>query len=123
MGWDRSQVPDPQAESTFTDSKLRWAELDEPAHRELFELYRRLIAARRTHPALLDPAFPTSTDTRNDELLVVDRGGRSAVVVNFSHRRQTVDARGDIVVTTDPDATSDGSTLELAGQSAVVLVT
>ena len=123
MGWDRSQVPDPQAESTFTDSKLRWAELDEPSHRKLFELYRRLISARRTHPALRDPAFPTSTHMRNDELLVVDRGGRSAVVVNFSHDRQTVDARGEIVVTTVPDATSDGSTLELAGQSAVVLVT
>src|SRR5918994_7366430 len=30
MGWDRDQVPDPQAPSTFSDSKLDWAEPHQP---------------------------------------------------------------------------------------------
>ena len=123
MGWDRSLVPDPQAESTFLDSKLRWSELDDPAHRALFDLYRELIRARRAHAALTDPAFPTSA-VMNDGCLVVDRSGRAAVVVNFSDTARTVDTPGDIVVATDAEATtSDGLRVDLPPQSAAVLVT
>jgi malto-oligosyltrehalose trehalohydrolase len=46
---NRERIPDPQAESTFVSAKLHWNELDAPAHAAWFELYRRLLAARRTH--------------------------------------------------------------------------
>jgi maltooligosyltrehalose trehalohydrolase len=45
FGW-HSEVPDPQAATTFARSRLNWAEQTEPAHQELLSWYRRLIALR-----------------------------------------------------------------------------
>ncbi|WP_040162303.1 malto-oligosyltrehalose trehalohydrolase [Nigerium massiliense] len=50
-GWeviygDDLVVPDPQALSTFEDSKLDWAELDDPDHRAFLDFHRRLIELR-----------------------------------------------------------------------------
>lgn len=45
-------LPDPQDPHTFTRSRLSWAEATRPGHRELRELHRVLLEARRTHPAL-----------------------------------------------------------------------
>lgn len=47
----RETIPDPQAASTFADSKLRWAELDEPSHAGIHLLYQECLALRRSHPA------------------------------------------------------------------------
>lgn len=46
------KIPDPLAESSFESSKLSWQWTDDPARRELRELYRSLIALRRDEPAL-----------------------------------------------------------------------
>ncbi|MEO8744412.1 MAG: malto-oligosyltrehalose trehalohydrolase [Candidatus Dormiibacterota bacterium] len=47
FGWDPKHVPDPQDLATFERSKLNWRELDVPAHGEMLEWYRALIALRR----------------------------------------------------------------------------
>lgn len=41
-------IPDPQAEATFLQSKLRWDELSLPAHQQSLLLYRELLHLRRT---------------------------------------------------------------------------
>jgi maltooligosyltrehalose trehalohydrolase len=41
-------IPDPQAEATFLQSKLRWEELSEPDHQPSLTLYRELLHLRRT---------------------------------------------------------------------------
>lgn len=46
-------VPDPQAEQTFSNSKLRWEEASQPPHAPVRQMYRDLIAMRKTHPALV----------------------------------------------------------------------
>lgn len=46
------EVPDPQAEQTFLDSKLRWDERDQPEHATTLALYRELLRLRRAHPTL-----------------------------------------------------------------------
>lgn len=46
------EVPDPQAEATFANSKLKWAEIEQPPHAETLALYRDLISLRRTQSAL-----------------------------------------------------------------------
>lgn len=50
-GWEELygsglEVPDPQAESTFLDSKLAWSELADPEHAAVLDGYRSLIALR-----------------------------------------------------------------------------
>lgn len=44
-------IPDPQAETTFEDSKLRWEELHQPEHAKVLLLYREFLELRQTHPA------------------------------------------------------------------------
>lgn len=48
----RERIPDPQSESTFLNSRLRWEETSQGAHARSLALYRALIALRREHRAL-----------------------------------------------------------------------
>jgi maltooligosyltrehalose trehalohydrolase len=43
----RDRIPDPQALRTFADSKLNWAEVEQPSHREILALYRDFLRFRR----------------------------------------------------------------------------
>ncbi len=70
-GWDVEEVPDPQAESTFTDSKLDWSELDRPGSQRMLAFYRGLLALRRAEPGLRDGDLTA--------VRVVSGGGRSWV--------------------------------------------
>ncbi len=47
----REQIPDPQDPSTFQRSTLRWGERNEPPHAGVLQLYRELLALRRSEPA------------------------------------------------------------------------
>lgn len=49
---NQGEAPDPQAESTFVNSKLQWERLQEDDHQALFRYYQALIALRKSHPAL-----------------------------------------------------------------------
>ncbi|HSQ05380.1 MAG TPA: malto-oligosyltrehalose trehalohydrolase [Burkholderiales bacterium] len=44
-----SEIPDPNAETTFLHSKLDWACLQQPEHARWLALYRELLAVRREH--------------------------------------------------------------------------
>lgn len=46
-----ASIPDPQAASTFANSKLHWDELREPKHAQILLLYQEFLALRRTHAA------------------------------------------------------------------------
>ncbi|MFL5383379.1 MAG: malto-oligosyltrehalose trehalohydrolase [Longimicrobiaceae bacterium] len=48
----RERIPDPQAEETFTRSKLEWGERERMPHAGILALHRALLHLRRTHPAL-----------------------------------------------------------------------
>ncbi|HTE88546.1 MAG TPA: malto-oligosyltrehalose trehalohydrolase [Terriglobales bacterium] len=43
----RASIPDPNADTTFTSSKLDWNELDDPNHQSWLSFYRDLLARRR----------------------------------------------------------------------------
>jgi maltooligosyltrehalose trehalohydrolase len=49
FGWDPDVVLNPQDPAAYEASKLRWNELDEQPHADMFEWYRGLIALRREH--------------------------------------------------------------------------
>jgi maltooligosyltrehalose trehalohydrolase len=46
----RDRIPDPQAYSTFDNSRLIWSERTRPPHAGVLELYRTLLRLRRTEP-------------------------------------------------------------------------
>jgi maltooligosyltrehalose trehalohydrolase len=46
---NREKIPDPQAATTFQNSKLDWDEVNAPEHRRILALYREAIRLRREH--------------------------------------------------------------------------
>jgi maltooligosyltrehalose trehalohydrolase len=48
----RERIPDPQALGTFARSRLEWSELAQDPHARTLQLYRRLLAFRRSCPPL-----------------------------------------------------------------------
>jgi maltooligosyltrehalose trehalohydrolase len=51
-----ADVPDPQAEDTFTRSRLHWDEIAREPHARVLDLYRRMLAMRREDEVLADPS-------------------------------------------------------------------
>ncbi len=83
----RESIPDPQAESTFTRTKLSWEELTVAPHAGVHALYQQFLALRQTHPAWRDRsleswpalalgegviAFRTAPDVQPQALVVCD---------------------------------------------------
>jgi maltooligosyltrehalose trehalohydrolase len=54
FGWDESQIPNPEDESTFTSSRLNWDDLSDPMHQDMLEWTKRLIHLRRNSISLND---------------------------------------------------------------------
>lgn len=57
MGWDVSQIADPQDPRTFDSAVLQWAERDQEPHARVYAAYRELIALRRSTPQLTEQDF------------------------------------------------------------------
>ena len=84
FGWNADDVPDPIAGATFDSARLRWHEVDEGAHREMFAWYRALVALRRSRPELSDPRpASTAVDEHESEHAIVLWRGSTAVAVNI----------------------------------------
>ncbi|GLI01247.1 malto-oligosyltrehalose trehalohydrolase [Phytohabitans aurantiacus] len=117
-GWPAGDVPDPQDPLTLARSRLDWAELGKPAHRDMLDLYRRLIALRRARPDLTDPRLDRVEVTHGNRWLVMRRGS-TAVAANLAPHPTRVPLRGDeILLSTAPGATAAG---DLSAESAAVL--
>jgi maltooligosyltrehalose trehalohydrolase len=76
FGWNPADIPDPESVETFKRSKLKWDEVHQGRHEEMFQWYRRLIALRRGSDSLND-GTPGQTKVSFDEekhWLVMERG-------------------------------------------------
>lgn len=75
-------VPDPQEPETFHRSRLRWSELDHPAHAGVLRLYQRLLHLRGAHPAM-QASGPETFDVRalDDHTIALRRTGGYASIV------------------------------------------
>lgn len=125
MGWDRDLVPDPQAESTFRDSKLDWAEPTRGDHARMLALYRELIALRRARAELTDPWFGGVDVTCDDDRrwLLVDRSG-VRIAVNLADEERTVPLgapAGEVLLATRAGVVVRDDALRLPPHAAVVL--
>ncbi|MEA2931871.1 MAG: maltooligosyltrehalose trehalohydrolase [Actinomycetota bacterium] len=124
FGWAPEDIPDPQAAETYERSKLDWDEVGEPDHKDLLDWHRRLVALRRSEPALSSGSFD-DVDVRFDEVgrwLVVDRADIS-IACNFAtEARQVPDVGGDLIVASDDGVTlAAGGALALPPESVAVL--
>jgi len=122
MGWDPDVVPDPQAPSTFTDSKLDWSEAGTGDHARLLAVYRALARLRAENPDLTDPRFASLTIEFNEDArwFVLHRG-QTTIVINFSGSEQTVPRSGRVLLATDAATTLSPTGISLPAHSAVIL--
>ncbi|GAA1469594.1 malto-oligosyltrehalose trehalohydrolase [Microbacterium thalassium] len=127
MGWDESQVPDPQDPETFRRSVLAWEEARQGEHARLLELYRALARLRRERPELTDPALASlgaADVVWDDPSHRAVRLGRGPVevLVNLTDREVVFDRVGTVLLAT-ADAAPVGGTLTLPSESAAVVET
>ena len=124
-GWDAaSVVPDPNAESTFLDSKLDWSEPDREPHAALLRIYRELIALRRARPELADPWLDRlRVEVHEAARTVVLHRGRLRVAVNLSDRPTAVALDGPVceVLLASAEPTVADAELVLPGESFAVV--
>jgi maltooligosyltrehalose trehalohydrolase len=88
FGWNPADIPDPESVETFLRSKLKWDEVHEGRHEEMFQWYRRLIALRHGS-ASLNNGEPGQTKVKFDEeksWLVMERGAVT-VMCNLGEER------------------------------------
>jgi maltooligosyltrehalose trehalohydrolase len=75
----RERIPDPQAESTFLNSRLQWDERCAGNHARSLALYRALLALRLDHRALTGSDCTSGSVTSpDDDTLVVRRSDGGA---------------------------------------------
>jgi maltooligosyltrehalose trehalohydrolase len=96
----RDTIPDPQAESTFSTSKLSWEELDDSEHAGIFRLYQECFRLRR--------AYVTKTNRRFKTCVL----SSTAVAIFFGEEPF------DFVVISDLRGSENGSSGSLAAISA-----
>jgi maltooligosyltrehalose trehalohydrolase len=88
--------PDPQAEETFLDSRIRFSLLEEGDHRILWEFYRELIRVRRKIMDRRDPeqGIIEATGLEKERVLII-RDGREQkeilVILHFGGKEGKVD--------------------------------
>jgi len=87
------EVPDPQDENTFMASKLQWESLKKDRHQTLFSYYKKLIALRKTHPALSVPdrgnVLSTAYPLQSCLMLMRWQGSQKIMcLMNFSDEEQ-----------------------------------
>jgi maltooligosyltrehalose trehalohydrolase len=88
FGWNAADIPDPENVETFERSKLKWDEVHEGRHQEMWEWYRGLISLRRNSASLNNGELGQTKVTWDEEKgwLVMVRGGVT-VVCNLGEER------------------------------------
>jgi len=128
-GWDADTVvPDPNAESTFDDSRLDWSEPGREPHAGLLRLHRELLALRRARPELSDPwldRFGVDADEAARTIVLHRSGLRVVVNLGGSEAVVAVDGTPEEVLLSSADATlgsgADGGTVTVAAESFAVV--
>ncbi|MGC5020017.1 malto-oligosyltrehalose trehalohydrolase [Micromonospora sp. DT47] len=122
-GWPAGDVPDPQDPQTFLRSRLDWAELDKPEHREMYDFHRRLIALRRSRPDLSDPRLDRVEVRHGDQFLLMRRG-ECLVVANLAGKPQRITLPGvvrNVLLATNTGVTVMRDRAELPAETAAIV--
>ncbi len=117
----RSQIPDPQAKSTFDRSKLAWDERTKEPHARVLATYRAMLSLRRNDPVLGAPSrwedFEANAHGSILEVVRRREGETRRLFVSFADREEIVtQGRGRVLFASG--VFQEG---RLAPRSAVVL--
>ncbi|MEK6398441.1 MAG: malto-oligosyltrehalose trehalohydrolase, partial [Terriglobus sp.] len=86
FGWSQD-VPDPDNPKTYQDSKLKWSELEDQKHDEMYRWYRDLIHLRRKTLALnLGDFSRMQVHFNEEERWVYTDRGNVRTMINFSEK-------------------------------------
>ncbi len=124
FGWSPDQIPDPQQESTFTSSRLQWAELGQEPHASLLQWHKDLIKLRRSRSELSDGNL-NAVNVRFDEAaqwLVLERGGLSiACNLGEAVAELEVGSCAHLLLASDASIALDGTRVKLGPDSVAVI--
>jgi maltooligosyltrehalose trehalohydrolase len=124
FGWNAEEIPDPQDPATFDSSRLDWSELEREPHREILDWHQRLIALRRSTPALCDGRLDR-VDARFDQerQWLAVRRGEVALVCNLASTSQQVPMRGagTLLLASEPGTAIHGRGVALPPDSIAIL--
>ncbi len=124
FGWSPDQIPDPQAEQTFTDSILRWDELREEPHASLLQWHKDLIQMRRSRSELTDGNLNAVKVCFDEEAqwLIVQRGS-IRIACNFSQAPVELEGGNgaQLLLASDDSVRLSGERLQLGPDSVAIL--
>lgn len=92
-GFSGENVPDPQAEATFLNSKVNWAEREQGEHAKTWRLYRDLLRLRRDDPVLQNRQRGNLTTGHDGDLLwvrTVTSAGKRVLLWNLGEQARQV---------------------------------
>jgi maltooligosyltrehalose trehalohydrolase len=124
FGWSPDQIPDPQDEKTFQQSKLNWSELTEPWHASLLQWHKDLIALRRNWSELSDGNL-NAVEVRFDQRakwLVLQRG-RIRIACNLGQASAEVEVGNgaQLLLASDDSIGLSGPNVKLGPDSVAVV--
>jgi maltooligosyltrehalose trehalohydrolase len=123
FGWSPDEIPDPQAEETFTRSVLQWSELTEEPHASLLQWHKDLIHLRHNRSELSDGNLNAVHVRFNEEAqwLVLERG-HLRVACNLGQAPVEVElgSGAQLLLASDDSISVDGRSVKLGPDSVVV---
>jgi maltooligosyltrehalose trehalohydrolase len=123
-GWPEGDVPDPQDPETMIRSRLDWTEPNRSPHREMLDMYRRLIALRKANADLSDPRLDRVDVWHGDRHIAVRRGS-CVIAANLAPTPQRINLRGrprSVLFASEPGVVlAQDAAVELPGESAAVI--
>jgi maltooligosyltrehalose trehalohydrolase len=124
FGFDGDELPNPEEESTFIDSKLRWDEICEGKHAEMLAWTKQLIHLRRSTMALNDGSMQHLRVTSDDrsKTLTMHRD-EVGVLVNLGEQNYIFDVlEGDRLLMASREGVNlRGNKIDLPGMSLAVV--
>lgn len=124
FGWKPEDVPNPEDPKAFEVSKLKWEEMEQGDHARMLDWYRKLIALRRSTPALLHgEAGSVRVETEQSAGTVRIHRGDAQILVNLGTEPQSFAIKGGLrLALHNFEAEEDGKTVVVPPNGVAILL-
>lgn len=125
FGWDPDKVPDPQAVTTFGNSKLNWTELNKEPHKGMLAWYTELIKLRKSYPELCDGSLESiKTEFSEARRYIKIQRGSILTAANFDDSEQELALDIDnyqVLLTSNANIKTGNANIILPSKSVVII--